>query len=142
MDLSYNSLSDLSCIENFQNLEDLELENNLVEDITPLTTLSKLEKLKLEEVPVSEVAPLAKIKTLRSFTFYNTKIKYLSPLKESTSLEYIYNFSQVSYMDRSPRMKFTLESCSAKDIEELKAGVSCFEEDGTLKSWWKRKLRL
>lgn len=151
--LGRNNISDLTCIENFQELETFELRDNPVTDLAPLQSLKKLKKLMLENVPVLDVTPLAKLKSLESFTFYDTEIKYLSPLKESTSLQYITNQNQFKFFTK----RFltggfqlwyesighrSLASCSPETVAEIREGKTCFEEDGILKSWWKRKLGL
>ena len=94
---------------------------------------------------------LQQVKNLKTFAFYETSIKYLSPLKESKSLEYVMNYSRYKLFTTHILTgglqtwvetvgKRSLESCSPIDIDEIKAGKSCFEKDKTLKPWWKRML--
>lgn len=152
LSLSNATLISLECIENFTNLEDLQIRRVNITDLSALQSLSKLKKITFEDVPVSDITPLAKLKSLESLTFHKTEIKYLSPLKESQSLEYVMNDSRYKFfttrfltgglqMWAESLSGRSLEYCSPIDIKEIKAGISCFEKDGTLKPWWKRMLR-
>lgn len=150
---SNHNLASLQCVDNFKNLERLTIERAKVRDLSPLQNLPKLKKLTLKDVPVSDISPLAKMKRLEELSFFKTKIKYLSPLNESKTLNYILNENRYEFFTK--RMLSgglqswaqtvgdrSLAHCSPIDIKELREGISCFNEDGTLKPWWKRILRL
>ncbi len=150
---SNHNLASLQCIDNFKNLETLTIERAKITDLSLLKDLPKLKKLTLKDVPVSDVTPLAKMKSLEELSFLKTNIKYLSPLNKSKSLNYILNENRYKFFTK--RMLSgglqswaqtvgdrSLAHCSPIDITELRAGVSCFEKDGTLKPWWKRMLKL
>lgn len=146
------NLTSLKCIENLQNLKELDILACPITDLSPLETLSKLKKITFEKVPVSDIRPLAKLKSLEDLTFFKTKIKYLSPLNTSKSLLYItdenrYKLFTTHILRGGLQMWMetvthrSLAHCSPIDITELREGVSCFKKDGTLKPWWKRMLR-
>ncbi|PHR56508.1 MAG: hypothetical protein COA44_07820 [Arcobacter sp.] len=149
---SDDNLSSLNCIENLKELENLTIWGSQVTDLSPLTKLTKLKKIHLERVPITDISPLAKLKSLESLTFYKTNIKHLSPLKESKSLEYVMNENRHKFFTMhifsgglqswaQTLSSRSLDYCSPIDIKEIRAGISCFEEDGALKPWWKRILR-
>ncbi len=135
--LSSNNLKSLKCIENFESLEYLEIKNNQITDLTPLIKLDSLMELVIRNNPIEDISPLAKMKKLNSFQFSDTKIKYLSPLGKSKTIKYSEDASErfiEEYFNRS------LSWCSPKNMKEVRAGITCFEKDGTLKVFWKRWL--
>lgn len=132
-----NNLKSLECIENFENLEYLEIEKNEIVDLTPLIKMDKLKTFAIYNAPVEDLSPLSKLKNLKSVKFSNTKVKYLSPLAESKTIEFAEDGNErfiEEYFNRS------LAGCSAKSMQEVREGKSCFEKDGTLKPFWKRVL--
>jgi internalin A len=138
LDLRTNTnLKSLECIDQFPNLKKLRIERSPITDLSPLVNANSIEEFHFYEMPVEDISPLAKMKNLRSVLFSKTKIKYLSPLKESKSIQFAEDLSEKfieEYFNRS------LAWCSPKSMKEVRAGKSCFEEDGLMKSWWKRIL--
>ena len=67
---------------------------------------------------------------LERLTLENLPIDDLSALTALPKLDYLYV------------RDIKLRHCSPRNEEEIRAGVSCYEKDGHLKSWWKRLLRM
>ena len=67
---------------------------------------------------------------LERLTLENLPIDDLSALTALPKLDYLYV------------RDIKLRHCSPRNEEEIRAGISCYEKDGRLKSWWKRLLRI
>jgi len=79
-------IKDLSGLENFNNLEVLELHFHDVADISPLAGLNKLWSLGLGGNPVADLSPLTGMTTITSMTLFNCQAKDYSPLATLTNL--------------------------------------------------------
>ncbi len=116
-------ITDISGLENFTNLEILDLSNHAVTDISPLQGLTKLTTLSLAGNPVADISPLAWLTNLKLLILSgsqaqeytalanlvdlqvllldNSTISDLSPLAELTNLRQLY-LAQTSVEDMSP----------------------------------------
>ena len=79
-------IKDISGLENFKNLEILELHFHAVTDITPLAGLTKLTSLSLGGNPVADITPLAGLTSLGSLTLFNCQAQDYTPLANLTGL--------------------------------------------------------
>ncbi|MGB5919906.1 DKNYY domain-containing protein [Arcobacter sp.] len=138
--LNWNkNLKSFECVDNFKNLKKLTIQGSPISDLNPLIKSKSIEKLFIQDLPVSDISPLAKMEKLHKILFKKTKIKYLSSLKKSKSIETVYDLSENSIFEYFNR---SLERCSPKNMEEIRYGKSCFDENGNLKPFWYRLLIL
>ena len=79
-------IEDLSGLENFANLEKLELHFHAISDISPLMGLTKLNSLSLGGNPVADISPLSGLTNLRWLTLFNCQAQDYTPLANLTDL--------------------------------------------------------
>ncbi len=79
-------IKDISGLENFKNLEILELHFHAITDISPLAGLTKLTNLSLGGNPVADITPLAGLTNLSSLTLFNCQAQDYTPLANLTGL--------------------------------------------------------
>jgi Leucine-rich repeat (LRR) protein len=100
----------------------------LLKDISSVKVLNALEWFEVYRTPVEDISALKDSLNLHTLILHNTKVKDLSALSgKNIKLDALRN---------------DLRWCSPKKWDDLIKGVSCYEKDGTEKSWWKRLLRL
>lgn len=81
-------LADISCLQRFITLEELDLRDNAVEDITPLEKLNSLIKLNIRGNKVKSLQSLSSLKTLTYLNIHsNVEIDSIVPLKDLHRLE-------------------------------------------------------
>jgi hypothetical protein len=80
-------IKDLSGLENFTNLENLDLSNHAVTDISPLQGLTKLTTLSLAGNPVADVSPLAGLTNLKLLILSGSKAQDYSALSNLVNLQ-------------------------------------------------------
>ncbi len=80
------AFKDISGLENFKNLENLNLNFHAIEDISPLSGLTKLRSLSLGGNPVADIAPLSNLTGLGSLTLFNCQAKDYTPLSKLSGL--------------------------------------------------------
>lgn len=81
-----SQIKDISGLENFKNLEILELHFHAITDISPLAGLTKLTNLSLGGNPVTDITPLAGLTNLGSLTLFNCQAQDYTPLANLTGL--------------------------------------------------------
>jgi Leucine-rich repeat (LRR) protein len=74
------SLSDLSPLAEFTQLETLVLYNHQIENLTPLAALTNLRTLRLEVNRIKDLSPLARLENLESLQISDNQISDLRPL--------------------------------------------------------------
>ena len=79
-------IKDISGLENFKNLENLELYFHAISDISPLAGLTKLKSLSLGGNPVADIGPLSGLTNLGWLTLFNCQAQDYSPLAKLTGL--------------------------------------------------------
>ena len=79
-------IKDISGLENFTNLENLELHFHAISDISPLAELTKLKSLSLGGNPVADISPLSGLTNLGWLTLFNCRAQDYSPLANLTGL--------------------------------------------------------
>ncbi|HWR18866.1 MAG TPA: leucine-rich repeat domain-containing protein [Clostridia bacterium] len=79
-------IKDISGLENFKNLEILELLYHAITDISPLAGLTKLTSLSLGGNPIADITPLAGLTSLGSLTLFNCQAQDYTPLANLTGL--------------------------------------------------------
>lgn len=82
-------IKDISGLENFTNLEYLDLSFHEITDISPLEGLTKLTSLSLGGNPVADIAPLAGLTNLKGLILSNCAAQDYSPLEQLVNLEFL-----------------------------------------------------
>lgn len=81
-----SQITDISGLEYFTNLEDLNLAFHAITDISPLAGLTKLTQLSLGGNPVADISPLAGLTNLEFLPLFNCQATDYSPLANLTKL--------------------------------------------------------
>ena len=81
-----SQITDISGLEHFINLEDLNLSFHAITDISPLAGLTKLTQLSLGGNPVADISPLAGLTNLEFLPLFNCQATDYSPLANLTKL--------------------------------------------------------
>lgn len=93
LDLSENSIADLSPLSGLTNLTYLELDRNFISDLTPLAGLTSLEHLNLYNNLITDISPLAGLAKVNwlDLHYANRGAAHLpiGPLASMTALQYI-----------------------------------------------------
>lgn len=99
-------IKDISGLENFTNLEFLDLSFHTISDISPLRELKKLTLLSLEGNPVADITPLTGLTNLKGLSLSNCAAKDYSPLAQLVNLEYL-NLDDSTITDVTPLVSLT-----------------------------------
>ena len=136
-------------LNSLTNLSSIFLSRNGVMDINCLDQLTQLKTVDIHN-PIRNISVFAKYPELRSIDISKTQVESveaLIPLQHISSLIIDHtNITDLSPISGRDMGLFSAEGaplrwCSPKTGQEIIDGVSCYEKDGTLKSWWKRLLR-
>jgi hypothetical protein len=117
-------INDLSGLENFTNLETLDLSQNSVSDISPLAGLTKLTALSLAGNPVADVSPLAGLTNLKLLILSGSQAQDYSALANLVTLE-VLMLDNSAITDLSPLVALTnlrqlyLAKTSVEDLSPL-----------------------
>ena len=82
-------IDDISGLENFTNLESLDLSYQAISDLSPLTGLTKLVTLSLGDNPIADLTPLAHLTSLKALALSNCDAEDYSPLADLVNLEFL-----------------------------------------------------
>ncbi len=99
-------IKDIGGLENFTNLESLDLSFHAVTDITPLAGLKKLTSLSLGGNPVADIATLAGLTNLKVLMLSGCAAQDYTPLAELTNLNFLM-LDQATLTDVSPLVPLT-----------------------------------
>lgn len=81
-----SQITDISGLEHFINLEDLNLSFHAITDISPLAGLTRLTQLSLGGNPVADISPLSNLTNLEFLPLFNCQAQDYSPLANLTKL--------------------------------------------------------
>ncbi|MPM10444.1 hypothetical protein SDC9_56776 [bioreactor metagenome] len=119
-------IKDISGLENFTNLETLELSWNAVTDISPLQGLTKLTTLSLAGNPIADVSPLAGLTNLKLLILSGSQASDYSALAKLVNLQVLL-LDDSTITDLAPlstlinlRQLF-LENTTVEDMSPLEA---------------------
>ncbi|MEQ8478327.1 leucine-rich repeat domain-containing protein [Fulvivirga sp.] len=101
LDLSYTMISDITPLRNLNNLKTLRLNNTLVTHIDALKYATGIETLTLNATAVDDISVLSGYKNLKSLNISGSFIKTLAPLSSLTNIQSL-DFSNTSINDLSP----------------------------------------
>ncbi len=99
-------IKDIGGLENFTNLESLDLSFHAITDISPLAGLNKLTSLSLDGNPVADITPLAGLTSLKGLTLSNCAAQDYSPLAMLVNLEFL-RLDHSTITDVSPLTSLT-----------------------------------
>ena len=117
-----HEIKDLTGMQYFKNLTELELDQNQIEDIQPLAALTKLTFLGLGQNKISDIKPLAQMKGLKELQLYDNKIKEIDTLKNLTELKEL-SLARNGVTDITPLAgltKLTKLDMSSNKISDIK----------------------
>lgn len=94
-------ITDISGLEKFTNLENLDLSHQAITDISALQGLTKLTTLSLSGNPIGDITPLAQLTSLKGLALSNCVAQDYSPLANLVNLEILF-LDHASITDVSP----------------------------------------
>jgi len=100
------AIKDIAGLENFTNLEYLDLSFHEITDIAPLAALTRLTWLSLSGNPVADIAPLAGLTNLKGLTLSGCAAQDYTPLANLINLEYL-KLDDSTIADVSPLASLT-----------------------------------
>ena len=101
LDLSHNTIRDLTPLQSMTNLQDVFLQNNALNDLTVLGTLKSLKQLDVSFNLLTSLKPIYNCTTLFSLNASNNTITALAGIEKLTALEY-FNIAKNTLQDASP----------------------------------------
>lgn len=113
---------DLSPVNEFVRLRELEVNNTAVEDLSPIGQMYSLEKLVISRNPVKSLEPISKLTSLEYLDFQDTPIEDLKPIRNFIELEtLICSSTQVSKLKHiSSLINLRVLDCSGTQVKKLK----------------------
>ncbi len=113
---------DLSPIQQFVNLKELEITNTAVADLSPLSQMSSLEKLTCSRNPIKSLEALSGLTNLKYLDSQDTPIEDLKPIRDLIELETLKcsgtQVDNLKYLSSLVNLK-VLE-CYNTDVKKLK----------------------
>lgn len=88
--LNDNLISDVSPLENFENLEALYLRNNQITDISALSNMVNMKELYLADNQITDISALSSLVNLEKLYLFDNQIKDISPLSGLMKLEELF----------------------------------------------------
>jgi hypothetical protein len=124
-------VSDVCFLNQMSNLTFLSLSNNSISDFSCIRGLNKITTLNVADNPIKDITPFLPMPQLRALEVSRTLVEDLSPFTGRGADFYSLD------VEGAP-----LRWCSPKTPDDIRKGVSCLNQDGTEKPWWKRLFRL
>ena len=124
LDLSFNSLTDISHLSGLTNLKQLNLRNNSISDISALSGMTKLETLYLMQNSISDISALSGMTQLKNLSLAANSISNISVLSNKTNLRELFlggnSISDISALSGLTNLvNLSLGSNSISDISHL-----------------------
>ena len=121
-------IQNISGLENFKNLETLELSFHNIKDISPLAGLTKLTSLSLGGNPVADITPLSGMTALRGLMLFNCAANDYATLSKFVNLDFLMldysTFTDASVLSGLTRLThLSLSHTQVKDVSPL-AGLA------------------
>lgn len=101
LNLGWMKITDLSPLEGLTNLKKLYLFHTNVANLSPLKHLTKLDRLHLSDTPVSDISPLKDLMNLSCLILDTTQIRNLPPMAGMVNLKELH-LSDTPVRDLSP----------------------------------------
>lgn len=101
LDLSNNTIRNLTVLSGMPNLEELNLKHNALTDLSALQGLHSLKRLDVSFNSLTSLEPLAACTALTFLDAENNQIESLAGLENMVGLTYLsVNYNQISHVDR------------------------------------------
>lgn len=125
LNLSYNYITDLSCLEGLTQLEEIHFSHNNVQDISFMKNMMNLRKISAENTGVSDISVLSDKTHLESVFFGDSYVTDISPIKNSRGLKYVgFNEAQIPDIEALSGMTeletVCFAGCGLKSVEPLR----------------------
>ena len=101
LDLSHNTIRDLTPLQNMTNLQTVFMQNNALNDLTVFGTMNSLKQLDVSYNLLTSLNPIYNCTSLLSLNVSNNTITALSGIEKLTSLEY-FNIAKNTLQDAVP----------------------------------------
>lgn len=101
INISYNSIEDISVLADMENLKYLNLSNNFITDISALGKLEKLQSIILDDNRISDITPLKDLKQVKQLGLESNKVSDIKALKDYPAIEFL-NLRRNNISDISP----------------------------------------
>lgn len=115
------NIQNLDFLKKFQQVEDLQLDDNLIRDITVLSTLVNLKSLGISDNLVQDISPLTKLLKLESLFVGNNPINNIELISEITSLTELFvhylKLKDLNWIKKLTNLKFLY--AEGNQIEEI-----------------------
>jgi len=125
LNLMWNKISDISVLKALPNLTSLNLNNNQISDISVLKALPNLKRLHLRSNQISDISVLKGLPKLTRLGLWNNQISGISELKALTNLTYLIlgqnKIRDISVLKALPNLiELSLIQDQISDISALK----------------------
>ena len=125
LNLSYNYITDLSCLEGLTQLEEIHFSHNNVSDISFMKNMTNLRQISAENTGVSDISVLSDKTMLESVFFGDSYVTDISPIKNSRGLKYIgFNEAQIPDIEALSGMAeletVCFAGCGLESVEPLR----------------------
>ncbi len=129
LDLSRNTISDISLLGSLTALTALELSQNAITDISVLKKLTKLRWLFLSHNAISDISPLKNLTALKHLWLGGNAIKDISALEKLTKLKKLWlsrnAISDISVLEKlTPLTALWLDGNAISDVSALEGLIS------------------
>ena len=87
LNLMYNYITDLSCLEGLTQLEEIHFSHNNVTDISFMTNMTELRRISAENSEITDISPLAGKTKLEAVFIGDSLVTDITPLKSARGLK-------------------------------------------------------
>lgn len=89
IEIRNSGLNEISCIENYRNLEELDLRWNEIKDLEPLRNLKKLKILRINFNKIDDISPVLSLTNLEELWLHNNKIENVDGIEKLKNLKHL-----------------------------------------------------
>ncbi|MEJ1238665.1 leucine-rich repeat domain-containing protein [Chryseolinea sp. T2] len=127
LDLSGTSISDLSPLIKIPTLRVLKATNSPIKNLEPLRSMAQLTSLDISNTPVEDLRPIKGLQQLKSFSCSGTQVSSLSALEELSNLESL-DCSNTGVKKIDPLSALPLKSLKCYNTKVTGKAVDKFRE--------------
>ena len=125
LNLSYNYITDLSCLEGLTKLEEIHFSHNNVSDISFMKNMYELRQISAENTGISDISVLSDKTKLESVFFGDSYVTDISPIRNSKGLKYVgFNEAQIPDINALSGMTeletVCFAGCGLESVEPLR----------------------
>lgn len=127
LNLNYNYITDLACLEGLTQLEELHFSHNNVTDLSFLSGMTELRRISAENTGLADISPLAGKLRLEAVFIGDSLVTDITPLKSALGLRFLgCNELQIGSLDALEGMTeletVCLAGCGLWSIQPLSSG--------------------